>query len=65
MTLNEFVKKVKELEEEYGADTNIEFVIKSDLWSSNAEDSHAQSIGGTKEFHCTHTSKKYINIFLR
>ena len=65
MTLSELVKKAKELEQDHGSDTNVEFIIRHDGWSFDEDDYHAQSIGSSKEFDCTYTGKKYINIFLR
>jgi len=63
MKLGELVKKLQELETQYGSDTNIEFNIDAGDWSYD-EDAVAHEIDQIHDWEDS-KNKKWVNIYLR
>ena len=63
MKLGELVKKLQELETQYGSDTNIEFNIDAGDWSSD-EDVVAHEIDQVHDWEDI-KNQKWVNIYLR
>ena len=70
MTLSELIKRAKELELQFGANMNVEFVTEDDYditkhrFGVRADLLLREQIGESNVFYCTQTNKKYINIYI-